>query len=158
MVLLLSCKKPNRQANEITKVELARSVGWFNPGAAISIDSALNYNYWGVDSNKKPGYYSGKISQKFWDTLNQKLELIKYKTLPAHDSILLLDASYFELIVHWKNGKKRITTASASNPLVNTLLWLNSSYKNVKLRHVKYPIKFETNLYTDVGIFPPPNK
>ena len=71
-MLLLACTKPKQIVNEITKVELARSGAWSDYGAAISIDSTLNYKYY--DANIKHCYYVGKVTGAFWDTVNQKFE------------------------------------------------------------------------------------
>lgn len=98
VLLLLSCTKPKQHKNEIIKVELARSGAWSDYGGTISIDTSLNYKYYGDYGNIKQGYFTGKISGKFWDTLNRKLEQIRYKKLPASDNANVVDVNYFELI------------------------------------------------------------
>ncbi|HAL83082.1 MAG TPA: hypothetical protein DCO83_13325 [Mucilaginibacter sp.] len=163
--LFLSCTKSSHPTNEITKVELARSGAWSDYGAAISINSSLNYSY--CNNNVKHGYFTGKVSEGFWDTLNRKFEKIKYKSLPVTDNKLIQDGNYFELIIHWKNGKKRITRVRdiKSDSVLDVLLWLNDSYKTAKLHQVNYPIKFETTYQNpppkpiiDQLYFPPPIK
>ena len=143
-VLLLSCTKPKQIVNEITKVELARSGAWSDYGAAMSIDSTLNYKYY--DANIKHCYYVGKVTEAFWDTVNQKFERIKYKTLPITDNKQIEDANYFELIIHWNKGKRRIIRVRdiKTDSVLDVHLWLNDSYKYFKLHQINTPIKFET--------------
>jgi hypothetical protein len=155
VLISFSCNKPHRK-NEIIKIELARSGGLNrnDPGTAISIDSSLNYKYYGVLNHNhfgksdfpQPKYYEGLISEELWDTLNQKIERIKYKTLDTVDNGGVTDVNYFELIIHWRNGRKRITRIDTGGnyPVIKTLIWLNNSYKNIKLKQVNEPLKFET--------------
>jgi len=166
MLFFISCTKPVKTNNDITKVELARSGAWSDYGAAISIDSSLSYKY--CDNNTKQRYFAGTIDDKFWDTLNRKLEGIKFKSLPVTDNKLIEDAEYYELIIYWKNGKRRIKRVwdfPQQDSVLNVIKWLNDSYKKAKLHHVNYPIKFETTYQNrpiqpkiDQIEFPPPIK
>ena len=165
-VLFLSCTKPNRQINEITKVELARIGAWSDRGAAISVDDSLIYKYFG-DYNVDRGYFTGKVSKQFWDTLNRKLEQIRFKTIPVTDNVHTADLNYFELIIHWSNKKRRIIRVWnwKRDSVLNTLIWLNYSYKRLKLRQINDSIKFETTFQNppprpqiDQIKFPPPLK
>ena len=152
--LIISCTKPKVHNNEITKVELARMGVWADPGAAISVDTSLNYKYYGSLNEDYSGkvvhveraYYTGKVSKSFWDTLNCKVEKIGYRTLDTADNMRASDVNYFELIIHWKTGKRRIIRMSSmkNDSVLNTINWLNDSYKGVKLQKVKDFIKFET--------------
>ena len=159
--------------NEITKVELGRSGAWSDRGGAISVDSALNYKFYytylGRGDKPMSGYYIGKVTSRFWDTLNRKLESINYKTIRATDDTNAVDVNYYELIVHWKNGKRRIVRMrnfnSADSSVMNVLEWLNDSYRRVRFtKEVKVPIKFETTYGLPLPIpnidqvkFPPPS-
>jgi len=166
-LLLASCKNGEHRVNEITKVELARSGAWTDFGAVISIDSSLNYNYHGKYGNIKKGYFTGKVSPDFWDTLNQKFEQVHYKKIkPIIDSMNVVDVNYFELIIHWKNQKLRIIRVRPreTDSLMNVIFWLDSSYTQIKLRQARSPFKFETT-YQDPPHpqikqvkFPPPIK
>lgn len=143
IMLSLSCDKPISRNSEITKVELARSGAWSDFGAAIIIDSALNYKY--CDDNIKEGNFSGKIGKRFWDTLTRKLEAGNFKTVDSTTNMTAMDAEYYELIIHWKNKKRRILrTGHGQDPILKTCKWLNNSYKNVKLHQLNTPIKFES--------------
>jgi hypothetical protein len=149
IIFLLACGKPAQRNNEITKVELARSGAWSDFGASISVDTSLNYKYFGDYENVKQGYFIGKVNRKFWDTLNQKLERIKFKTLPVSDNVSATDINYFELIIHWKNGKRRLLRAwnGRSDSVLNVIKWLDTSYKNMELHQIKDTIRFETTYH-----------
>lgn len=164
VLLLFSCKKGVQRINEITKIELSRSGAWSDYGATIIIDSALNYKYF--DENKKQGYI-GRIDEKFFDTLNEKFESIKFKTMPAFGYLGCKDCEVFELMIHWGNKKRRIVKEwpIEVDSALNVLLWLNNSFKHVKLAPVKTVFLFETNfakehLKVDIDSvkFPPPIK
>jgi hypothetical protein len=163
LLLLLSCKRPT-QTNEITKIELARSGAWSDFGAAVGIDSSLNYRYY--DGNSKKNFV-GKISAGLWDSINKRFEQIKFKKIPTADNKNIADATYFELIIYWKDSSRRITRVQdlKTDSVVNTFIWLNDSYKNVKLHQVNRPLKFETTFQNppskpkiDQVKFPPPIK
>ena len=166
IILLVACKKPAGRNNEITKIELERSGAWADFGASISIDTSLNYKYFGDYGDVKQGYFIGKVNRKFWDTLNQKFAHVKFKALPVSDNISAVDINYFELIIHWKGGKQRILRAwdGRSDSVLNVIKWLDTSYKAVQLHHIKSPIKFETTFHNlpkpaiDHVNFPPPTK
>jgi len=164
--ILFSCSKPRRH-NEITKIELAKSGAWSDPGAAIIIDSALTYKYYGVLKSGTPfekrNYYIGKVSEEFWDTLNRKLEKLKFKDLSGIDSEQVADVPYLEFIIHWKNAKTRIIKqySPGKDSIINMLTWLDTSYKKIKLKKVNVAFNFETILQEPLPSlkqikFPPP--
>ena len=163
LVLLLSCPKPRPHINEITKVELARSGAWSDFWVTISIDTSLNYRYYGDYGKVKQGYFAGIVKAKFWDSLTRKLGHIKYKTLPVSDNAHVVDVNYFELIIHWKTGKRRITRAWDYPPdsVLSVIKWIDTSYQKVKLHQLKDSIKFETKFHSSYRfshpiMFPPP--
>ena len=165
-VLLLSCTKPGPHRNEIAKIEFARGQEWDDFGAAIVIDSSLNYKYFRAvdsslnyeyhDGNVEQGYEIGRVSKQFWDTLNNKFEKIKFKTIPSDSNSFIKspsDSNYFikskksfEVIIYWKDRKRRIIRFGSlgSDSVISVLSWLNDSYKSVTLNRVNAPIKFET--------------
>jgi hypothetical protein len=164
VVFLMACNKPVGRHYEITKVELARSGAWSDYGATLSIDTSLNYKYFGDIGVIKQSYFIGKISSNLWDTLNQKLEHIKYKALPTESYTNIQDVNYFELIVHWENGEKHIIRVWESPPdsVLSVIKWIDTSYRKVKLLHVKDTFKFESKYHLnwkppiDRVYFPPP--
>jgi hypothetical protein len=162
--LFIACKKLQPQYNEISKIELARSGAWSDFGATISIDSALNYKYYGDYGKVKQGYFTGKTNRKLWDTLTKKFEHINYKTVSSSENLSGADVNYYEVIIHWKNHTKKIIRISPREPdaVINTIRWLDSSFSKVKLDQVNNPIKFETTYHglpkpeMDSVAFPPP--
>jgi hypothetical protein len=143
--LCISCSRPVQRQNEIDKIELMRVGAWSDPGAVITVDKLLTYNYYGElnNNNDKQELYTGQISTAFWDTLNKKLERIKYKTVRESDISHVVDVPVFELVVHWKNKKKRILRSwdLEMDSVVNTLAWINNTYKNIKLKRSTDTIK-----------------
>jgi len=125
----------------------------------------LNYKYF--DGNSKKNFI-GKINTRFWDSINRRFERIKFKEIPvSDDNNIIKDATYFELIIHWKDSSRRITRVRDIKPdsVVLAFIWLNDSYKNIKLHQISRPIKFETTFQNpppqpkiDQIKFPPPIK
>ncbi|WP_426670024.1 hypothetical protein ACPPVU_02020 [Mucilaginibacter sp. McL0603] len=164
LLLFIGCNKPVHRNNKITKIEFARSGAWADFGASISIDSGLNYKYWGDYKSAKQKYFVGKISKGFWDTLNIKLEGIKFKTVTLGTDRGCMDCEYYELIVHWENRTKRIlrNDSQPEDSVMSVFKWLDRSHNILKLREVKDSIKFEdrTHFVLKQSIksikFPPP--
>jgi len=136
--------------NEITRIDFARSGAWSDRGAAFSVDTSLIYKYYGKGIDGAQHCYVGRVSRSFWDTLNRKLESISYKTMDSIDRPRFgtMDANYFELIVHWKNNRRRIIKVralggidSATNKVFE---WLSNSHKLVNMQQIQDTIKFET--------------
>lgn len=154
IAIFFSCQ-PNTHVtysiSKIIKVELARSGAWSDIGAAMSVDSSLEYrylyNYIGPNEEKLSRYYTGKISRQFWDTLNRKLESIDYGTVDSTDNLSGSDINYFELIVRSTTGKRRIVRMKKYNQadsLGNFIDWLDNSHKHIHLTQVDKLPKFET--------------
>lgn len=157
IAVLSSCKKHTSRKNEITEVEVA--TGWcFGPCqlTALKVDSSLKLQYYGghllpaipgFRRKTLQGYYEANVSQGFWDTLNMKLEHIKYKRLDTVRN-WVADSQNIEVIIHYGKDVKHIKFTGASFPdSVETVFrWIDSSYKAVALHHIKGPIKFETVL------------
>jgi hypothetical protein len=154
LAILSSCKEPIPRKNEITEVEVA--TGWcFGPCqfTALTVDSSLKLQYYGgrllPGSWRKTlqGYYEAKINRGLWDTLNMKLEHVKYKRLDTARN-WGADAQHLEVIIHYGSGVKHIKFTEGSFPdSVETVFrWIDSSYKSVVLHHIRGPIQFETVL------------
>jgi len=165
VAIFFACQRTSHPINEITKIEFARSGAWSDYGAAICIDSSLQYNYYGGKRNDQY-YYTGKITQQLWDTINRKIENINLKKARPDDEQKIADANYYELIIHWKHKKKRFVRIGfvITDSLSRFASWINNSYKNVDLTCVARPIKFETTFQNqpkprvDQIRFPPPIK
>ena len=167
LIIFMACNKPIPRKNEITKIDIATS-GCFGscPSIAISIDSSLNYKYYGGRYASLRGYYLGRVTNEFWDSLNIKLENINYKRMDTNYSVAA-DAPESELIIHYGGQIRHIQTMVFGHPdsIVNVLNWLNYSYKHVKLYRSTDKIKFETTAQNeppkplvDSVEFPPPVK
>jgi len=97
-----SYKTRERRKNQITKVCFATGGCYGNcPFLAVEIDSSLNYKFYGGKYADKPGYFTGKVSRGFWDTLNIKFERINYKQLDtsyehSHDDLSTETVLYFD--------------------------------------------------------------
>ena len=153
-MFLIACNRQARESN-IIKVQLVRSGAWSDYGAAISMDSSLNYHYY--SRNLKYGYFGGKISRRFWDSLNQKFEKLKFRTLGTDPfATSASDGQHYDLIVYWKDGKTSIQRGAyydSLNPVDKAFHWLNNSFKEVRLRRLKYAIKFEAT-FEDIPPLP----
>lgn len=148
--LCAGCHKPAPKNNEIIKVEFAYE--W--PAGAVSVDSSLTYNYFGGEHAQRQGYFKGKITRSFWDTLNRKFEKVHYKQLDTVENIRV-DAIGAEFIVYWKGGYKRhIRTELGRLPdsVANVIYWLANSFKRVKLHPAKDTIPFETAMQRPLPI------
>ncbi|WP_295772355.1 DUF6438 domain-containing protein [uncultured Mucilaginibacter sp.] len=161
--LLSACHKQESRDNEIIKIEVATG-GCFGPCqyTAVSIDSSLTYKYYGgqvlsrtnrpEDKFKIVGYYLGKVNKALWDTLNMKLEQIRYKQLDTSYEHTVDDQS-LEFIIHYNNKTKHIRAQAASLPnnVGKVFNWISDSYRNLKLRKTQDTPRFETTIQ-----YPPP--
>lgn len=153
--LLSACHKQEHRNNEITKIEVATG-DCFGPCqlTAVSIDSSLTYYYYGgetpftepvPDTVKLRGYFTGKVSKAFWNTLNLKLNQIKYQQL---DSVYQqsVDDQSLEVLIYYNGKTKHISAQSASLPenVREAIYWIVYSYKNVKITPIKDSIRFHT--------------
>lgn len=164
LLLLFSCRRAAVRHDEIRKIEFARSGAWSDLGVSISVDSSLNYKYWGDYQTEKQKYFVGKISQAFWDTLNVNLDRIKFKTVKPRVLYGCADCEYYELIIHWSNGTAHIFRSSGEpdDSVTQMCEWLGDNHHIPKLKQVKDSIKFETTTHHVINPavksikFPPP--
>lgn len=178
IVALSSCGRPTQRKNEITKIEIAAG-GCFGPCqlTVVSIDGSLDYRYFGgetpfflsskeANKGKLKGYYSGKVSQGYWDTLNIKLEHINYKQLDSSYQHSIDDQS-LEVIIHYGNKIKHVKAQSASLPdsVAQVFYDVINSYKIIKPKPTRDTFKFESTVLRPVPLpdmrevkFPPPGK
>lgn len=146
LIVFLSCTTYMPRKNEITKIEIATS-GCYGTcqSTAISIDNNLNYKYYGGRYASLKGYYLGKVTKGFWDTLNMKLEHIKYKQMDTTYNVNI-DLPETELIIHYNGLVKHIQSDFFRKPdsIWNVLNWLKNSYQKIKLHETKKKIQFQT--------------
>ena len=162
----IACNRPAVQKNDITKIEIATGYCWGHcQKTAVSIDSSLNYKYYGGDGDEGDysgwipdsaaaykrsrlhGYYCGKISKAFWDTLNNRMNAIYYQKMdttytPANDDQRL------EIIIHYKGTAKHITGSLLGfRPKVTDVFgWIINSYREIKPCAFNGVLRFETTL------------
>jgi hypothetical protein len=162
-IVLIGCNR-SKHESDIVKLQLIRSGSWNDFGAAIAIDSALNYVYY--SRNLKQGYFAGKISPALWDSLEQKLSENKFRTLKSDPfARTTADGQYYNIIVYWKDGRTQIdynALRQLPKSVTGTFRWLNDSYKKVRLHRLSHPVKFEATfqnlppLSSDSANFIPP--
>ncbi|HEY9004238.1 MAG TPA: hypothetical protein VIM89_22980 [Mucilaginibacter sp.] len=145
-LLCFGCNKRVHRKGEITKIEFARDGLSITPGVTIGIDETLDYKYFGNYESQHQKYLVGKVSSQFWDTLTRKLHAIKFKTVKATIDPLDESEEYYELIVYWTNGKRRLLRvwSKEPDPVLSLCEWIDTSYKKVKLHKANGIIKFET--------------
>ena len=150
LLLFAGCNKPFRQNDKITRIELARNGAWSDFGASISIDSSLNYEYWGDYSQVKQGYFKGTISKAYWDTLNKRFSQIRFRTVKTNNDINCEDCEEYEMIIRWRGNSRKILRTDYHNrpdSVLSFIKWVDSSYKHVNLHSTKDSIKFDLNLH-----------
>lgn len=149
-LLLFECNtSEKKQKNTISKICFATGGCYGHcPFLAIEIDSSLNYKFHGTKYTEKNGYFIGKVSQSFWDTLNKKFENINYKMLDSSYNHSVDDLST-ETIIYYDNNRKHILGKSSSLPdsVLKVFVWVMDSYKNVKLKKSSPNLlQFETKI------------
>ncbi|RYE13883.1 MAG: hypothetical protein EOP45_20505 [Sphingobacteriaceae bacterium] len=159
LITLFGCspsKKSDRQ-NAINRIVFATG-GCFGtcPIQAIDFDSSLTFKYHGVEYTNNLGFYSGRITNKFWDTLNLKLESIKYRQLDSSYEYSVGDLST-ELYIYYNGNKvKHISVQSASLPggqyailpdsIMTVYQWLLTSIKQLKVKRTTDSLFFPTQI------------
>jgi hypothetical protein len=166
--ILSACLKTIRPKDQIQRIEIATS-GCLKgcPVIGIQIDSLLTFRYYGGYKAKLQGFYSGVVTQGFWDTLNFKLKQINFKQLDTAQ-YYGIDGEVAEVIFYWGDQKRHIYKPIDGDPdaVSHTLKWVINSYNQVDLHPLKDNIKFETSYQNmkppifenDQVKFPPPSK
>lgn len=169
--MLVACHSPLKRKNQINRIDIADG-GCMKgcPAVGISIDTSLTLKYYGGYKAKLQGYYSGKVTQGFWDSLNIKLEQIRFKKLDT-SNFAELDGQSAEVAVYWNKQKRHFTRSIFEDPdsVSHVLIWIINSYKQVKLHKLTDTVKFETRYQfimpprppkykLDQVKFPPPKK
>jgi hypothetical protein len=148
LLLLTSCHKTCAKKDFITKIEVAKG-GCLRgcPITAISIDSTLTYNYFGGYKAKLQGYYTGKVTQGYWDTLNAKLKQVDFKKIDSDARYLPLDGEPGEVICYVGSSKKHFfisiyedDTTDYKSQLFREIAY---SYNHVSLYKMKDSSKFD---------------
>jgi len=166
--LFTACNRPASTKYEINKIEIATG-GCLRgcPVVGEIIDSTLTFKYYGGYKAKLQGYYEGKVSQGFWDTLNLKIKQISFKKLDT-SKYMEVDGEAAEAIFYWNNHKRHVFKSIYNDPdaVSHVLIWIINSYKTIELHKLKDSVSFETGYQfmlpprpkSDQVKFPPPKK
>ena len=164
----ISCRLPGKPKDQIKSIEIATDGCLAGcPVIAIRIDSSLTLKYHGGFNAVPKGFYSGVVTQGFWDTLNVKLKQINFKKLDTAQ-YYSIDGEVAEAIFYWDSHKRHIFKSIYENPdsVSSVLIWIINSYKHIDPHKLKDSVKFETTyqnmqppiLIEDHVLFPPPKK
>jgi hypothetical protein len=159
VLTLFSCqeKPASARQNKITKLSFATG-GCFGecPFLAIEIDSTLEYKFYGGKYADLQGYYKGKISQTFWDSINMRFGLLQNRSLDTN--ITSADDLSFQNIIHFGQYVKAIQRQEMELPkdVRDNFYWLMDSYKKVNLEKVADTFTFETVIQKGLPPVPPP--
>jgi hypothetical protein len=144
--LFTACHHLKKRQDQINRIEIATG-GCLRgcPVIGISIDSTLRLKYYGGYKAKLQGYYSGFVTQGFWDTLNVKLKQINFKKLDT-SKYYELDGEVDEVIFYWDKQKRHIFKSVDDDPdaVSHVLIWIADSYKHIQLQKSNDTLKFET--------------
>jgi hypothetical protein len=150
-------QKISKRNNEIQKVSFATG-GCYGtcPFLAIEIDSTLTYKFFGGRYADKEGYYTGAVTQIFWDSLNIRLGKVNFKHLDTLYKSTFDDMS-IECYLNFGQTRKSIGGQEMSMPdsLREVFYWIMNSYKNLNLSKVDTLI-FDTKIQFGPGLMPPP--
>jgi hypothetical protein len=103
---MISCShRTERRQNEIHKIVFAAGGCYdYCPIQVIDIDSSLLVKYHGVKHTNKLGFYRGKVSNVFWDSLKTKLTRIDYQQLDSTYEYKVDDLST-EIYIYYGNNQ-----------------------------------------------------
>ena len=175
LLSLASCrnalKKPLAKG-EITKIEIAKGGCLRNcPATVISIDSTLTYNYWGGYKAKLQGFYTGTVTEAYWEALNAQLKNVDFNKLYSAD-YLPVDGEAAEVMCYWGAVKKHVFVEifeGASDYKSKDFREIAYSYERVQLHKMRDTVKFAVSIQhirppapprpkLDQIKFPPPSK
>jgi hypothetical protein len=162
-VTMFGCNanKESHRQNTINRIVFATN-GCFGtcPIQTIDIDSSLNFKYHGIQHVDNKGFYLGKITKGFWDTLNIKFENIKYRQLDTSYEHTVDDLSTELYVYHNKNKVKYIRGQSISLPdnVREVYYWLLISIKHLKFQKTTDSLVFPIHVPRIEHITFPPNK
>jgi hypothetical protein len=149
--VLTACHQTDLNAR-IWKVEVATSECFGTCQNTLTvIDSNLNYHFYGGRvakggaigrKGKIFGFYTAKISRRFWDSLTTRLEENDYRSLDTGYQ-QENDAQFLEIRVHYGNQVKRIHGYNIDLPdgMVKTINWVAHSYATIRPAATKDTIK-----------------
>jgi hypothetical protein len=134
-----SCHLPSRPAakrlNKITN--LIFTSGGCNgkcPQFVMGIESSLNVNFYGERYTDKSGFYTGKVTEGFWDSLNIRFERLKFERL---DSSYEFSQDDLDVAISAWYGIRKKTVQGQFDDLPDsvqtTVNWLLEVYEHISL-------------------------
>ncbi len=170
IIFISACHKPAIRKNEINKIEIATAGGIRHyPVFGIIIDSTLSYRYYGSYYSKPQGYYEGKVTQAFWDTLNIKLKQINFKEIET-SKYFGMDEEVIDAVFYWDRQRRHVFKPlfDDGNNEEKVFRWILNSYKTIQLSKSIDSAKFAATFQyilpeppkpkVDQVKFPPPPK
>lgn len=157
-ICLLSCTKKKKD-NKIHKIVFA-SGGCYGtcPVEVIEIDSSLTYRYHGEKHTEIKGYYTGKITQQLWDSINIKFEAANFRDLDT-----LYEESIDDLTtcvrIYFDNNEVKFIKADQSvlpKKAAEAYNLISKTNKKVKLTSATNLEGFDLNILSKAVILPPP--
>jgi hypothetical protein len=157
-VLCSSChSRGEKQFNKINKIAFATGGCYGScPIQVIEIDSSLTFTYHGVKYIKKAGYFQGKATSAFWDTLNVKFEAIGYEGLDTSYETSVDDMATEVFINYGDNKVKHIVGQESSLPdsVMAVYKWLLLSMEHFQYTPSSDSFSFETIIEKPLPIPP----
>jgi hypothetical protein len=159
ILLLSACHRQPANSN-IWKVEVATSECFGTCQNSLTvIDSNLNYHFYGGRvakggaigrKGKIFGFYTAKVSRRFWDSLTTRLEENGYQSLDTGYQ-QENDAQFLEIRVHYGKQVKRIHGYNIDLPdgIVKTINWVAHSYITIRPVATKDTIKSDIKYLGD---------
>ncbi len=139
-LIFAGCSLPNKN-NNIKKIEFSTE------GINISIDSNLTYYCYSCGKSKLKGYYKGKVSQLFWDSLNMKIDSVNLNKLHEVDCHNEFDPGVELIVTTYKNRQHFKSGLTCLPPkTVTTFRWIANSYKSAALTPTTEAVNFEVGL------------
>jgi hypothetical protein len=151
LLLLANCKEKQRtRANKINKITFAVGGDCYNGRCdhfVLSVDSSLNYTYYGGKMAKKEGYYKGKISQGKWDTLNIRFEHLQSSPYSSDSLVSFHPGLAIETFIYSAKTTKHVVGFShnITDDWLKYFSWLRDSLETNNLIST-VPIAFETTV------------
>jgi len=154
ILLLSACRQRDARAR-IWKVEVATTeCNGLCQSTLTVVDSNLNYRFYGGrvakggDYGRKGkifGFYTAKISRRFWDSLTTRLEDNDYQSLDTGYQ-QENDVQFLEILVHYGKQVKRIHGYVIDLPddIAKTIYWVAGSYAAIR------PVATKDTFKTDI--------
>ena len=117
VAILICCSCQQNSRHDIHRIVLATGDCYGRcPLQVVDIDDVGNMRYYGGQYADSSGYFRGKVTRRFLDSLNQQLESIGFRQLDSSYEHSVDDQSTEIFIFYGKDQVKHIRGQSASLP------------------------------------------